>query len=235
MKQMKFAAIILAAGKGNRMCSDIPKQYMNLCGNPVIYYSLKAFEKSAVDEIVLVAGADDVEFCQEEIVNRYEIKKVRAVVSGGAERYLSVYEGLKAASDADYVLVHDGARPMIDEESIDLSMKMVPLEKACVLATMVKDTIKVVNESGYAVDTPRRNSLWAVQTPQSFDRELLVEAYSRFFNEQSKGGELPIITDDAMLVEQMTNKKVKILPGKYSNIKITTPEDLEIAKMFLKK
>lgn len=234
MEQKKYAAIILSAGTGSRMNSDVPKQYMDLCGHPVIYYSLKAFEESPVDEIILVAGADDVDFCRKEIVEKYEFRKVKAVVAGGEERYLSVYEGLKMAVDAEYVLIHDGARPMIDQESIRLSMLAVASEKACVLATMVKDTIKVADEAGYAIDTPERSSLWAVQTPQSFERTLLMEAYRRYFEQQNGGGEVLPITDDAMLVEQMNNSKVKILSGKYSNIKITTPEDLVIAEMLLK-
>lgn len=234
MEQKKYAAIILSAGTGSRMNSDVPKQYMDLCGHPVIYYSLKAFEESPVDEIILVAGADDVDFCRKEIVEKYEFRKVKAVVAGGEERYLSVYEGLKMAVDAEYVLIHDGARPMIDQESIRLSMLAVASEKACVLATMVKDTIKVADEAGYAIDTPKRSSLWAVQTPQSFERTLLMEAYRRYFEQQNGGGEVLPITDDAMLVEQMNNSKVKILSGKYSNIKITTPEDLVIAEMLLK-
>lgn len=229
---MQYAAIVLSAGVGSRMHSDIPKQYMDLNGYPVIYYALRAFEESSVDSVVLVAAPEDVAFCRENIVEKYGFSKVRAVVGGGAERYLSVYEGLKAAG-ADYVLIHDGARPLIDAESIRRCMDTVAQEKACVLATPVKDTIKVADADGYAAQTPDRSTLWAVQTPQCFSRELLMRAYDRLF-EQMQAGTLQIpITDDAMIVEQMTGQKVRLIEGKYTNIKITTPEDLDVAKIFL--
>lgn len=230
---MQYAAIVLSAGSGSRMHSDIPKQYMDLNGYPVIYYALRAFEESDVDSVVLVTAPEDVDFCQENIVKKYGFDKVRAVVGGGAERYLSVYEGLKAA-EADYVLIHDGARPLIDAESIRLCMETVTREKACVLATPVKDTIKVADVDGYAAKTPKRSTLWAVQTPQSFSRELLMQAYDRLFEQVHRGTLHIPITDDAMIVEQMTGQKVRLIEGKYTNIKITTPEDLDIAKLFLK-
>ena len=110
----RYTAIVLAAGSGRRMQSDTPKQFMELCGHPLVYYSLYAFEKSPVDDIILVTGKDDVSYCRKEIVEACDFRKVRAVIPGGKERYLSVYEGLKAAAGTDYVLIHDGARPMID-------------------------------------------------------------------------------------------------------------------------
>lgn len=233
MGKEKYTAIVLSAGSGRRMHSEIPKQYMDLCGYPVLYYSLKAFEESAVNEIVLVTGALDIEFCRKEIVEEYGFSKVAAIVAGGSERYLSVYEGLKVASDADYVLIHDGARPLIDEDLIRRSMETVVREKACVPGVPVKDTIKVTDHDGYAAATPNRSSLWAVQTPQCFSVELLTQSYRRLFAAEEQGAELPAVTDDAMLVEQMTGHKVKIINGNYTNIKITTPEDLLMAKSFL--
>lgn len=234
MGKEKYTAIVLSAGSGRRMHSEIPKQYMDLCGYPVLCYSLKAFEESSVDEIVLVTGASDIEFCRKEIVEEYGFSKVAAIVAGGSERYLSVYEGLKAASDADYVLIHDGARPLIDEDLIRRSMEAVVRAKACVPGVPVKDTIKVADCDGYAAATPNRSSLWAVQTPQSFSVELLKQSYQRLFEVEEQGIELPAVTDDAMLVEQMTGHKVKIIDGNYANIKITTPEDLLMAKCFLR-
>ena len=215
------------------MNSEIPKQYMDLCGYPVLYYSLKAFEDSAVDEIVLVTGSQDIDFCRRNIVEKYAFSKVKTIVAGGSERYLSVYEGLQEAPDADYVLIHDGARPLIDQEAIRHSMEVVAGEKACVLAVRVKDTIKVADCGGYVAKTPDRNGLWAVQTPQSFSAELLRQAYQRLLDTGKKGTELPAVTDDAMLVEQMTGQRVRIIDGSYRNIKITTPEDLLIARAFL--
>lgn len=233
-KRERYAAIVLSAGTGRRMNSNIPKQYMMLENYPVLYYSLKAFDDSDVDEVVLVTGAEDIDYCRKEIVEHYGFQKVKAVVAGGSERYLSVWEGLKAA-DADYVLIHDGARPLIDAESIRASMEAVRKEKACILGVPVKDTIKCADDRDYVKNTPERKSLWIIQTPQSFSYELLTEAYRRLFDAQNKGEELPAITDDAMIVEQMTECKVKIIRGRYENIKITTPEDIPMAKLFLKK
>ena len=110
---MHITAIVLAAGKGSRMQSDVPKQYMNIDGKPVLYYSLKAFDMSLVDDIVLVTGEEDVSYCKNEIIDKYNIGKVKAVIAGGAERYLSVKNGLMAADGADYVLIHDAARPCL--------------------------------------------------------------------------------------------------------------------------
>lgn len=231
---MHYTAIVLSAGVGSRMHSDIPKQYMDLDGYPVIYYALRAFEESDVDEIVLVTAPEDVAFCRKNIVEKYGFRKVGAVVGGGEERYLSVYEGLKA-TEAEYVLIHDGARPLIDEESIRLCMESVTREKACVLATPVKDTIKVIDTDGYAAQTPDRSMLWAVQTPQCFERVLLMQAYARLFERLEAGTLCAPITDDAMIVEQMTGQKVRLIRGKYTNIKITTPEDMDVAKIFLNR
>jgi 2-C-methyl-D-erythritol 4-phosphate cytidylyltransferase len=228
-------AIVLAAGSGSRMHSDVPKQFMQLEGHPLLYYSLQAFEESTVDDIIVVASADSVSYCRTAIVEMYGFQKVRTIVPGGAERYLSVYEGLCAATDADYVLIHDGARPLLDGESIARSIQCVCEVGACVLATRSKDTIKVADVDDYVVDTPERSSLWAVQTPQSFSRTLIMQAYNRLFAAQKEGRELPLITDDAMIVEQMMAHRVKLVEGNYENIKVTTPEDLLIAKAFLKK
>lgn len=235
MEKKRFTAIVLAAGTGSRMKSGIPKQYMELNGFPLIYYSLMAFEQSAVDDVILVAGGEDISYCEENIVKKYGFHKVRAVVAGGVERYLSVYEGLKAAAGADYVLIHDGARPLLDEELIQSSIDGVVSENACVLATLVKDTIKIADADGYALESPDRSRLWAVQTPQSFSYDLIMEAYNCLFEKVRKGEPMPPITDDAMIVERMTGNKVKLIWGKYENLKVTTPEDLLIAKMFLKK
>lgn len=138
----RYTAIVLAAGRGRRMQSDTPKQFMELCGHPLVYYSLYAFEKSPVDDIILVTGKDDVSYCRKEIVEACDFRKVRAVIPGGKERYLSVYEGLKAAAGTDYVLIHDGARPMIDETEIRLSMRAVEEEHACVIGVPVKIRLK---------------------------------------------------------------------------------------------
>lgn len=230
----KITAIVLSAGKGSRMKSDIPKQYMSLNDKPVIYYSLKAFEDSPVSQIVLVTGKEDVAYCEKEIVQKYRFKKVVAVVAGGAERYDSVYCGLLAAPDTDYVLIHDGARPMVDQKIINDSIECVKKAKACVVGMPSKDTIKISDEQNYAIGTPDRKTLWSIQTPQAFSYELICNAYSKLYKDIAQGKDIPTITDDAMVVEYATNQKVKLIEGNYENIKITTPEDILIADIFLK-
>ena len=173
MEKQKYAAIVLAAGSGKRMNSQVHKQYLIIQDRPVLYYSLKAFEDSAVDEIVLVVGKGEEEFCRKEIVDKYGISKVKAIVEGGKERYHSVFEGLKQTSDADYVLIHDGARPFVNQEIIRRCMLEVPEYQACVVGMPVKDTIKIADEGGYAKQTPDRKNVWMIQTPQTFSYALI--------------------------------------------------------------
>mgnify|MGYP004496109395 CR=1 FL=1 len=223
----RYTAIVLAAGSGRRMQSDTPKQFMELCGHPLVYYSLYAFEKSPVDDIILVTGKDDVSYCRKEIVEACDFRKVRAVIPGGKERYLSVYEGLKAAAGTDYVLIHDGARPMIDETEIRLSMRAVEEEHACVIGVPVKDTIKVGNAKHYAVDTPDRSCLWAGQTPQSFKAWKLRSVFEALTQEEKE------ILTDACKILVMKGEKVRRVQGEVSNIKITYPHDLRVAEAIL--
>lgn len=225
---MKYTAIVLSGGKGSRMNSDIHKQYLLLNGRPVIAYALEAFEKSPVDEIVLVTGAGEEEYCRKKIVEEYDLKKVVKIVAGGKERYHSVYEGLKAVKDSDYVLIHDGARPFVTDKIIRRAMEEVQKSKACVAGMPVKDTIKITNTQGYVKDTPERKNVWMVQTPQAFSYPLIREAYDKLLAQ-----ELITVTDDAMAVEQMSNIPVKMIEGSYTNIKITTPEDMLIAEALL--
>ena len=225
---MKNVAIVLAAGQGKRMNSKVQKQYLLLKGKPILYYTLNAFEKSPlISEIVLVTGKDEIEYCQKEIVEKYGFEKVRKITAGGKERYYSVYEGIKVIEDADYVFIHDGARPFVDEVIIERVCENVQEYKACVVGMPVKDTIKIADEEGFAAQTPDRRKVWQVQTPQTFEYELIRTAYEKLLAEEPEG-----ITDDAMVVETMTEHKVKLVEGSYRNIKITTPEDLDIAAVF---
>ena len=229
----KYAAIVLSAGNGSRMKSDIPKQYLPLIEKPVIYYSLMAFQNSPVDEIVLVAGANDIEYCRKEIVERYGLSKVTRIVAGGKERYDSVYVGL-CATDAEYVLIHDGARPVLTSHLIDRMIQGVENTGACIAAMPVKDTIKLSDEHKQVASTPDRKHLWMVQTPQCFARTLLEESYEILKCKQKAGENVPDITDDAMIIEYATGKKITLVEGAYTNLKITTPEDLAVAEIFLK-
>ena len=228
MEKQKYAAIVLAAGSGKRMKSQVHKQYLIIQDRPVLYYSLKEFEDSAVDEIVLVVGKGEEKFCRKEIVDKYGISKVKAIVEGGKERYHSVFEGLKQTSDADYVLIHDGARPFVNQDIIRRCMQEVQKYQACVVGMPVKDTIKIADEEGYAKQTPDRKNVWMIQTPQTFSYALIYEAYEEMLKTEDAA-----ITDDAMVLERTKGKKSKLIEGSYRNIKITTPEDLLIANVYL--
>lgn len=225
----KYTAIVLAGGSGKRMGSAVKKQYLEILGKPLIYYSLDAFEKSKVDEIVLVVTPGDESFVQKEIVERYDFQKVTRIVAGGKERYHSVYEGLKVAT-GDYVLIHDGARAFVTDDIICRGMEGAKEYKACVVGMPVKDTIKVSDEDGFVESTPDRSRVWMIQTPQAFSYTLIKEAYEKVLSSDTTG-----ITDDAMIVEKATKQKVKLILGSYDNIKVTTPEDLDVAENIIKK
>ena len=232
-------AIVLSAGQGKRMGTSVQKQYIELQGKPIIYYTLSVFQKSEIiDDIILVVGKDQLKYVQEEIVRKYHFTKVKTVVEGGHERYASVWQGLKAREydkyyeniQDGYVFIHDGARPFVDEEMLERAYDTVRKYKACVAGVPSKDTIKLINEEQFAVTTPEREYVWAVQTPQVFEKTLIFEAYARLMEE-----ECVHVTDDEMVVEQMMRLPVKLFEGSYENIKITTPEDLDIARIFLSK
>ncbi len=238
---MGNTAIVLAAGSGKRMNSSVAKQYLVLKDKPVIWYALQAFEQSSVvDNVILVVGDGEVEYCRKHIVEEYGFAKVQAVIEGGAERYLSVWEGLKwieehsEVAEQGILFIHDGARPFVTEEIIMDTYMAAKEHGACVAAMPVKDTIKIGDEVGFAVQTPNRRSVWMVQTPQVFERGLITDAYRQLVAQldylKKQGIE---ITDDAMVVETMVGRKVKLVPASYENIKITTPEDMKIAECFL--
>lgn len=224
----KTTAIVLAAGKGTRMGTDIAKQYLMINEKPLLYYTLQAFERSLVDQIIVVLGEGEEEYCKAHVLDLYPFKKITAIVTGGKERYNSVYEGLRAAEDCDYVLVHDGARPCLRPQMINKIIEEVKVKKACVLGVPVKDTIKVVQKTGVVVDTPDRSTLMITQTPQAFEYDMLCRAYEKLFQTENIG-----VTDDAMVVESMLKQEVHMVEGEYSNIKVTTPEDLLIVGQFL--
>lgn len=227
---MKTVAVVLAAGNGSRMHSTVKKQYMNIHGKPVVYYSILAFEKAGMDEIVLVTDVSEIDWCRREIVEKYHLKKVKKIVGGGKERYDSVYAALQVIEDADYILIHDGARPCVDSEVIHRTLEAAQQTGASVAAVPVKDTIKIVNTDGIAINTPDRNMLWAIQTPQTFQAKVIKEAYETM---QCKKTQELKITDDAMVVENFSSAQVKIAMGNYRNIKITTPEDIPTAEAYL--
>ncbi len=230
MQKKKCTAIVLAAGQGKRMGTKVQKQYLEIDGKPVLYYSLNVFEQSAViDEVVLVVGENQVEYCYSEIVLRYGFDKVKTVVEGGAERYHSVWNGLQEVNEDGYVFIHDGARPFINEEILNRAYEDVQKCKSCVVGMPVKDTIKLADSEGFVNNTPERSLVWMIQTPQVFESGLVKKAYALLMEQDNVQ-----VTDDAMVVEQMLGHKVKLTKGSYENMKITTPEDLDIAEIFVK-
>ena len=233
---MKTTAIVLAGGRGKRMNSAVPKQFLTIQDKPVLYYSLKAFEDSFIDSIILVASEDDKEYCRKEIVEKYRFHKIEKIVSGGKERYHSVLNGIKAAEECDYIFIHDGARPFVTLDMLQRLYECVTECNACVAGMPVKDTIKIADEDGYIATTPKRDLVWMIQTPQVFSYELIKKAYLLLEKDEYSLIEQGIsITDDAMVVETLLGEKVKLVEGSYRNIKITTPEDMRVAEGFLKE
>lgn len=217
------------------MQTDVKKQYLLLEDKPVIYYALATFQESFIDEIILVSAPGEEEYCQKNIVDKYHFSKVTHIVAGGKERYHSVFQGLKAIDSCDYVFIHDGARPMVTQEILERAYVCVQEEEACVVGMKVKDTIKLADRNGYIAQTPNRDLMWTIQTPQTFSYSLIMEAYQRLMIEEEQLLQKGIkITDDAMVIETLLGHPVKLVEGAYENIKITTPEDLKIAEVIHK-
>ena len=236
MKKKYCIAIVLAGGHGKRMGTEIQKQYLNIVDKPLLYYSLQTFQKSRIiDQIVLVTGEGQIEYVQEQFVDKYAFTKVSKIVEGGKERYDSVWSGLKAIKETSwandsYVFIHDSARPFVTEEILVRSYEEVERTKACVVGVPSKDTIKLVDEDAFAKETPNRNYVWIIQTPQVFESSLIIEAYGKLMTQPKIQ-----VTDDAMVVEQQMGLPVKMVRGSYENIKVTTPEDLDVAEIFVKR
>ena len=233
-------AIVLAGGSGSRMKSDVAKQFMMLNGKEILYYSLKTFQDNDnISDIILVARSEDMEYCKANIVEKYGFTKVKKICPGGKERYNSVYNGLYVVEELsndvknEIVLIHDGARPFVTREMIDDSVGNMILGSACTVGVPVKDTIKIVCEINgelFGKETPDRNTLYQIQTPQTFRYELLRMGYEKMLQDTNHN-----ITDDTMVVEQYMGHGCKVIMGSYENIKITTPEDIEIAEKIVEK
>ena len=245
MSRKSNALVLLAGGKGTRMGTGVHKQFLELGGKPLIWHSLNAAQRSdLIDDIILVSGEDDLSHIRE-LVGRYGFDKVSMIVKGGEERYLSVVNGVKAIFERgkeceaftgtpEIILVHDGARPFLDDDIIGRCLEGVEVTGACVAAVPSKDTVKLAGEGGFAVETLRRDLVWQIQTPQTFDFYEIYSAYSRLMeseNDLKQKGLL--ITDDAMVMELFSERRVKLVMGDYKNIKVTTPDDIELAKCFL--
>lgn len=224
-QEKRIAVIIAAAGSGTRMGSGISKQFVRIGDEMVLVKTLRVFERHPlVDDIYLVVRKEDMEFCRDALLAKARLVKLRAVISGGRERQESVYHGLRAMEKlrerwpADLILVHDGARPFLPPDALTRLVKAAGEHHAAALAVPVKDTIKQGGD-GWFRETLDRSTLFAVQTPQGFSREILLAAHEAARREKRTA------TDDAALVEAL-GKKVCIVEGSYDNIKITTAEDL---------
>lgn len=223
-----ITTIIPAAGQGKRMKSKLNKQYLSVLNKPVLAHTLEVFQKSnLITEIIIVVREDEMDYCRQEVITEYDYNKV-TLVKGGQSRQESVYNGLQSVDNADYVLVHDGARPLLTGDVLQKTINQVKNHKAVGVAVPTKDTIKKVDDNGYVKETPDRDELWAIQTPQAFEYGLVVEAYSKAIKDNFKG------TDTSMLVERLGHK-VKLIQGSYKNLKITTPEDLINAETIIKR
>ncbi|WP_047154530.1 2-C-methyl-D-erythritol 4-phosphate cytidylyltransferase [Aneurinibacillus tyrosinisolvens] len=222
---MAIGVVIAAAGQGKRMGGSVKKQFIELDGKAVLLHTLALFtELEDVAEIVVVTGAEDVSRMRRLLGSYPDVK----VVAGGAERQDSVRMGLNALRFSDYVLIHDGARPFVSRGALLRLIKTVKQLGSAILAVPVKDTIKQVSDQGTVISTPPRKSLWAVQTPQAFARSLILEAHQRASKEEFIG------TDDASLVERM-GQEVHIVEGEYTNIKLTTQDDLLVGEAILRQ
>jgi 2-C-methyl-D-erythritol 4-phosphate cytidylyltransferase len=224
-------AIIPAAGVGVRMSSSKAKQFIDLCGKPILAVTLNHFQKcSLVDKIVVVVPEDDVDYCKREIVDRYKQSKVCKVVAGGKRRQDSVRKGLEAVGDlCKWVLIHDGVRPLVTTELIERVIKAVKKSRAVITGLPVKETVKELDEQGMVLRSVNRSHLWLIQTPQIFQFEDLRLAHQKALNDDWEEA-----TDDAFLIEKM-GVPVKIIKGEESNVKVTTPRDLDIARFLMSK
>lgn len=225
---MSVTTLIPAAGMGRRMGGGGNKQYLALAEKPILAHTLSIFQNHPlVDHIYVISPSDEIAYCQSEVVDRFGFNKVRALVPGGVERQDSVRNGLEACDSRgeDIVLIHDGVRPFFSPQLIEPMVLRTKQQGACVVGVPVKDTIKEV-EGGRICGTPERSRLWHVQTPQAFRFDLIMEAHRKALEEGFTG------TDDASLVERL-GESVDMMEGGYRNIKITTPEDMVLAKAFL--
>ena len=226
---MKTVTIIPAAGAGVRMGTAQAKQFLDMCGKPLLAVTLEKFQVcSSVDSVILVVPSHDVDYCQKEIVDRYQLNKVQTVVAGGERRQDSVRLGLEATEGQyEWVLIHDGVRPFIESSLIEAIIKAVQKERAVITAMPAKETVKKVGADGLIIKTYDRRQVYLVQTPQAFRYDDIMAAHQKAFLEDWNE-----MTDDALMIEKM-GIPVKVIPGSENNIKVTTPHDLELARFLI--
>jgi 2-C-methyl-D-erythritol 4-phosphate cytidylyltransferase len=223
------AAIIVAAGEGIRMGAPVRKQYLQLDGAPILSHTLRVFDTSPnIHHIYLVIPDGEIAFCRKFVLPPVAAQTSLTLVSGGAARQDSVWNGLMAVTDSSGVVaIHDGVRPFVTSEQLDACIQTASLHGACILGIPATDTLKTVSADGHICRTLDRKNIWLAQTPQVFRYELIRKAHERARKAEITG------TDDAELLERTLGTRIKIIPGSRNNIKITTPEDLLLAKFLL--
>ncbi len=225
---MRTLAIVLAGGAGKRMGSSTSKQFLLLDNKPILVHTLQIFQECRpVDGIYLVVNHRDLPLIQEEILETYHFSKIMKLVIGGRLRQDSVRNGLEAIDEScDVVIIHDAARPFVSPAFVEKSIFLMEMFDAVVPAIPARDTIKVISKEGYVLKTLERDALWHIQTPQTFKYDLIAKAYKEGMAKKL------CAYDDSTFIEHL-GKKVKVVEGSPYNIKITTPEDLLIARGIL--
>jgi len=227
---MKIVALIAAAGKGKRMNARINKPFIPIFGKPILAYTIEKFEKcKLIDKIYLLVNAEEKEICHKNIILKYNFFKVQKLVDGGETRQDSIYNGLKALDkDTDIVVIHDGARPLVEATTIRDSIEKAQEYGAAIAVIPIKDTVKKSENNFFIDKTLNREEIWRAQTPQTFKYDIILPAYHQAYKDKY------LATDDAVIVERYGHK-VKLIIGSEENIKITTPFDVIVAEIFLKK
>jgi len=229
-KKMRIVALIAAAGLGKRMNAKISKPFIPIFGKPILAYTVEKFEQCKfIEKIYLIVNQEERDLCSKDIILKYNFSKVQELIAGGETRQDSVYNGLKVLnSDTDIVVIHDGARPLVEETLIQDSIKAAQKYGAAIVAIPLKDTVKKSQKDFFINKTLNREEIWRAQTPQTFKYDIILSAYHQAYKDKF------FTTDDAAIVEKYGHK-VKMIIGSEENIKITTPFDIIIAENFLKR
>lgn len=229
MPKIKTSVIIPAAGSGKRLKNETKKQFLDIQGKPLLFYTLRVFQKSKdIDEIVIVAPKNNLTLTRRDIVEKFNFSKVKCVVAGGIERQDSVKNGFDSIStDTDIVVIHDAARPLINIDLINKVVRNADKNGAAISALQITDTLKMAAD-GVVKNTFPRENFWRSQTPQAFKYNILNECYDRKLNEEA------IFTDEAQMVEY-AGFEVSLVEGWEYNIKITTNDDFKLAGFLLKE
>lgn len=229
---MKTCALIVAAGASRRLGGAVPKQFREVCGRPLVSWTISRFEKAdSIDEIVLVVAEEHLLYAGEKVVDPFSFRKVTKIVPGGESRRESVLKGLERLPiSTKLVAIHDGARPFVSPEDIDAVVALAAKEKAAILAAPATDTVKRA-EQGYIFATLARESLFLAQTPQVFGYDMIITAHRELAGKTEGGDDLGF-TDDASIVEAR-GYKIKIVEPRHPNMKVTTADDLRQAALLL--